>query len=89
MPFIKAKERLRYNELIDSLVKRFREAGSPTGHANYIISRFLVRAWHPRFLRYEDFNRIMGLLICVLLYYFIRWVIPYERLKKRQQGDIL
>jgi len=89
MPFIKGRERWQYNELIDSLVKRFREAGSKTGHANYIISRFLVRAWPPKFLRYDDFNKIVGLLVCVLLYYFIRWVIPYERLKKMQQGDIL
>ncbi len=55
------------------------------GELNYAITKLLL-ARKPK--RYEDFNRLIGVLECCKLELYRRAVGPYEDIKCKENGDV-
>lgn len=87
MPYIKQKDRDRYNYYIDlignELIHLPQEAMA--GHINYIITKLLQRTVP---VRYNDYNTLIGLLECTKLELYRRKIAPYEDKKIEQNGDV-
>ena len=92
MTYIKQQYRNDYNDLIDKLVEQLIENGSsnmkPTcGDVNYCLTR-IVNSLCPQPYSYTNINNAIGVLECIKLELYRRVAVPYENLKKTQNGDV-
>lgn len=87
MPYIKQKERYKFDIDITSLSTNIKHEGD----LNYIITSlcniFLKRGNEPA--RYKDYNTIIGVLECAKLEMYRRKVSKYEDEKKEKNGDVI
>jgi len=86
MPYIEQKDRERYAEPIDELLKRLGSNPHP-GHVNYIISR-LIWALLGGKPDYARCNEAMGILTCVMFELYRRRVAPSEDRKAAENDDL-
>jgi hypothetical protein len=56
------------------------------GTMNYLFTTLLVRSYTLN--NYDEHNRVIGLLDCVKNEYYQRRVVPYERQKSFDNGDV-
>lgn len=83
MPYIPEYDRKKIDPLIDALVRRAEQLS--VGELNYVITKVLISRF-PRV--YADYNQIIGVLECVKLEFYRRYVAEYEQSKLRENGDI-
>lgn len=93
MPYIKADERLQYDELVDELAARVSEfsdftASSNAGQLNYIITTLLLKTYNGTLPNYTDYNEIIGILECAKMEMYRRQTAPYEDDKIEENGDV-
>ena len=90
MPYIKKKERPRFDSLIDSLIGELRKSPpeDQDGQLNYIVTRLLNAIYTKPETRYFNINRAMGVLSCILQEFYRRKAAPYEDKKMEERGDV-
>ena len=85
MPYISMKEQ----EAIDSGLPDFIEH---EGQLNYLITKccliYLESIASTKEVRYPDYNTVIGALECAKQEMYRRMVVPYEEVKKHDNGDI-
>lgn len=88
MPYIKKEARPQYDALIESLTNLLKRNETPAGDVNYVFSKIARRLFEAN-LRYDEANKLIGVLECVKLELYRRAIAPYEDEKIRENGDIL
>ena len=96
MPYIKKATRELLDEPITQLVHLIKaetreNADDIWGILNYTISVVLCRAVGERFnkLRYHHMNNVMGVLGSVTAEFYRRVMVPYEKTKIKEAGDLV
>ena len=87
MPYIKAKNRIKYDKVLEKLVKILKTLPSEEidGEFNYVVTKMLKEIYP---LRYFHINKAVGVLECIKLEYYRRVAAPYEDLKIKESGDV-
>jgi len=83
MPYIKRRREI-FNKSIEFLAEKIDDRGE----LNYCIYRLLlllVKKWEKS---YETYNSLIGVLTSIRSEFYRREVVPYEDLKKLENGDI-
>ncbi len=86
MPYIKQEQR----DQIDGLLVKLNEAintNSP-GELNYAITDMLTSWLSIRGETYTVMNELIGVLECVKTEFYRRVIIPYEKRKEKENGDV-
>jgi hypothetical protein len=88
MPYIKQKDRVKFDSQIDELVEMLeqRDPISP-GELNYVVSRMIWKIYASQ-PSYTLANNMIGALECVKAEFYRRFVAPYEDAKIEQNGDV-
>lgn len=87
MPYIKKEDRGNYNTYIRELANALNrlDKNALSGHLNYIITKLIVMT-QPK--RYNDYNRLIGVIECVKQELYRRKIVPYEDLKIEENSDV-
>ncbi len=87
MPYIKAKNRKKYEALLEELVKILKTLPLEEidGELNYVVTKILKEIYP---LRYFHINKAVGVLECIKLEYYRRVAAPYEDFKIKEAGDV-
>ena len=93
MPYIAQEHRSEYDVLIRELAARLRAQSDNQrkGHANYVITQLLRRAWaleQPEHESYSSHADVIGTLECAKLELYRRVAAPYEDAKRDETGDV-
>jgi len=88
MPYIKQKDRLKFESEINDLVDELCNNEIKEGELNYVISSIIVRCMRQKGLSYHFINLVRGVLGCVWSEFYRRWGADYEDIKKGENGDI-
>ena len=96
MPYITQEQRDQLDPAIEDLaielvkIKVNGLAVLPSaGMYNYIITRLLDTGYQNKlFPSYERMNTVVGILECVKQEYYRRVAVPYEEIKKNENGDV-
>lgn len=80
MPYIKQERRI-------APVKRRYTAATP-GELNYAITRLCDLYIVDRELNYTNINAVMGALECAKQEFYRRVAVPYEDLRRKENGDV-
>ncbi len=80
MPYIEPHRRIILNNHDDS--------PQTIGEMNYLITRQLMSWLKGRKESYTNYNEVMGLLTCVQKEFYRRVVVPYEKKKCSENGDV-
>jgi hypothetical protein len=85
MPYIKATNRKKFNEILEEV-----EANMPenSGELNYLITSILVICFNSSQQDYQTFNDFIGVLECAKLELYRRLVASYENKKESENGDV-
>jgi len=87
MPYIKEKERVKFEKVIKDLVKLLeKDKENLAGNLNYVVTSIIKRL--SKNLRYKKANEIIGALECIKLEYYRRVLAPYEDKKILENGDV-
>ncbi len=87
MPYIKEKERVKFEKAIKDLVKLLeKDKENLAGNLNYVVTSIIKRL--SKNLRYKKANEIIGALECIKLEYYRRVLTPYEDKKILENGDL-
>jgi len=87
MPYIKEKERVKFEKVIKDLVKLLeKDKENLAGNLNYVVTSIIKRL--SKNLRYKKANEIIGALECIKLEYYRRVLAPYEEQKRKLEGDV-
>ena len=89
MPYISSEERELYlaalNELLDGLNSQLEN--DLGGHLNYCISYLITHLWKSE-SRYFRANTIRGAVENAHTEWYLCHVLPYEKLKRVENGDV-
>ena len=87
MPYIKLKNRSKYEKVLDNLVKILKELPPEEidGELNYVVTKILKNIYP---LRYFHINKAIGVLECIKLEYYRRVAAPYEDKKMKESGEV-
>lgn len=87
MPYIKREKRAELDLLVNQVVDLFKRIPDDEvdGSLNYFFTRILKSLYTPSYFNYE---RAIGLLSCIQMEFYRRWVAPYEDKKIQINGDI-
>ena len=93
MPYIPQEDRIAYDQLIEQLAEALeaQQADRRKGHANYIITQILRKAWgvdEPQNESYSNYADIIGTLECAKQELYRRWVADYEDKAIVKNGDL-
>ena len=93
MPYIPQEDRPTYDALISQLADLL--SGQPPqkrkGHANYVVTQILRRAWGVNEAANESYSSyadLIGALECAKLELYRRWVAAYEDQAILKDGDL-
>jgi len=92
MPYIKETLRTPLNPLIDQLQQEIahmemdNELLNTEGVLNYIITRLLMKVYTTP--SYSEINDAIGMLECCKLEYYRTVAVPYEEVKKAENGAV-
>ena len=84
MPYIKPVERVELDGWIKPLVKDIESEGQ----LNYVISKIIHGYLSGRSVRYGTLNGVMGVLECAKQEFYRTVVVPYEKIKKAENGPV-
>ena len=89
MPYISEEERALYRDaLVDLLFKLDEQAENDLGgHLNYCISYLITHLWKSEG-RYFRANTIRGAVENAHTEWYLCHVLPYEKLKRVENGDV-
>jgi len=75
---------------IDEKKRSLARDGKPkdAGELNYLITTTLLKYLEEHGKNYQIINEIMGALECAKTEFYRRIVVPYEDIKKEDNGDI-
>jgi len=59
-----------------------------SGELNYKITKLSIEYLDLKGKSYDTINEIMGVLECAKLEFYRRVAVPYEQLKKEENGDV-
>ena len=87
MPYIKLKNRSKYEKVLDNLVRILKTLPPEEidGELNYVVTKIL-KDIYP--LRYFHINKAIGVLECIKLEYYRRVAAPYEDIKMKESGEV-
>lgn len=90
MPYIPKDDREDYNNLISRVAALLCDvpADKRKGHANYIVTQILRKAWSGDKESYSNYNDILGVLEAAKLEFYRRFVAPYEDKAIDKNGDL-
>lgn len=89
MPYIKRDDRRHYEEAINLICNRLAQREYAVGDINYVVTMILKRAVRSAgHCSYVQFNALMGVLECIKQEFYRRDVVPYERDKICENGDV-
>ena len=93
MPYIPQDDRTTYDPLIEPLIEALRaqQPQSRKGHANYVITQILRKAWgvdEPANESYSNYADLIGTLECAKQELYRRWVADYEDKAIVKNGDL-
>ncbi len=57
------------------------------GELNYCLTRLMIEYCHND-LTYKDVNDVIGALECAKMEFYRRVAVPYEELKRGENGDV-
>ena len=81
MPHIKQKERVGLDYIVRQMAV---EINGKPGRLAYLLHKYGLTI-KPSFTKFCTF---FGAIVLFLLYFFWRVVMPYERLKRKENGDV-
>lgn len=88
MPYIKQEDRKFLEKPIKELIGALR-CGSDfeniDGKVNYVVSK-IMKELYPS--GYYHINKAIGVLSCIQHEFYRRIAVPYEEIKRRENGDI-
>jgi len=90
MPYIKQKERFKWNGLVGIITKNILNEVPEEdidGELNYFITSLIKEVYKPP--RYYNYNRAMGMLECVKQEFYRRDIALYENEKIKENGDLI
>lgn len=87
MPYITQEERDKIDQLLRPLLNSGSFSLTP-GNINYIISRVIHRFISLNTVCYEVLNTAMGILECAKASLIETVLIPYEKIKMEENGEI-
>ena len=87
MPYIKTENRAKFEIILKWFLIRPELNNLSSGEINYLITKIIDRqlGFNPK---YEDYNRMIGILEAVKLEFYRRQVAEYENKKKKENGDV-
>ncbi|MEE8155585.1 MAG: hypothetical protein V3T53_11590 [Phycisphaerales bacterium] len=93
MPYIPQEDRTAYDPLIWPLAEALQaqQADRRKGHANYVITQILRKAWGVDCAENESYSNyadIIGTLECAKQELYRRWVADYEDKAIIKNGDL-
>ena len=93
MPYIPLSDRPPYDDAITALAELLaaQPADKRKGHANYVITQVLRKAWGvdaPRGESYSNYADVIGTLESAKLELYRRWVAAYEDQAIAKNGDL-
>ena len=93
MPYIPLSDRPPYDDAIAALARQFaaQPADKRKGHANYVITQVLRKAWGVEEAAgesYSNYADIIGTLENAKLELYRRWVAAYEDKAIAKNGDL-
>lgn len=102
MPYIKEKDRERYDSLVDTLVSALLSAMTENseegdrllnvnvikGHHNYIMYSLALKLVKKLGVRYHTLQDIIGTFDCSKLEFYRRIIAPYEDAAIKKNGDV-
>ena len=83
MPYIPASRRI---EIRDGVTPQ--NAGELNFKITSIILEYLYDINPSEPSGYSDYNEVLGVLTCVIQEFYRRRVIPYEKIKQAENGDV-
>ena len=89
MPYIKKKDRLQYDGLVQELASRLKTTEDQmdrAGHMNYVVTTLILAAFPNR--KYATMALVDGVLADVGREYYRRRAAPYENEKIEENGDV-
>lgn len=84
MPYIKND----YKEKLNPKIEPLADLIESNGELNYVINMLMYKRLKKIGLCYENFNGLMGSMICAMLEFYRRIGAPYEDVKKEENGDV-
>lgn len=81
MPYIKDQE-------IKNDLDHNHRSPSNAGELNYKITKQCIKYLHIEGTSYKTINEIIGVLECAKMEFYRRIAVPYENLKKKENGDV-
>jgi hypothetical protein len=78
MPYI----REQYKEILEN------DTPKNPGELNYKITKTCIEYLHNEGTSYKTINEIIGVLECAKMEFYRRIAVPYENLKKKENGDV-
>ena len=94
MPYIKQEQRAQVDaqikELANSILNTIGDDKTQrAGVLNYTITKLLSEVYTLDKVRYNDLNEIIGMFECSKQEFYRMGVIPYENLKRLENGSVL
>jgi hypothetical protein len=86
MPYIKTSDRPAKHPLTFS--GKSKEVATTAGELNYQFTMLLKAYMEKKGLSYQTLNDIEGALSCCSKEFYDRVVRPYERKKRKENGDV-
>jgi len=89
MPYILQEKREKYQQLINDLVyELYNDVDNLEGNLNFIVSSIISEFTEGERLNYKNINALVGSLECCKLELYSRIAVPYEKLKRDENGDV-
>ncbi len=93
MPYIPQEDRTAYDALIGPLAETLRtqQTDRRKGHANYVITQILRKAWGVDCAENESYSNyadLIGTLECAKQELYRRWLADYEDKAIVKHGDL-
>jgi hypothetical protein len=85
MPYIKQKDREKFESLLKELDKL---NVNSSGELNYLLTMISMHYLNYKGLKYESVNDVLGAMEGSKLEFYRRVVAPYEDIKIEENGDI-
>lgn len=82
MPYIKQPDRVYLDGPINQLNPK------NAGEFNYILSKLMLK-YIGKDISYQKCNDVIGALECSKMEIYRRFVVPYEEIKIKENGDII
>lgn len=85
MPYIKQEKRVKFLMNIRDIVTNIESEGE----LNFVISKICKEYVNKKdIVKYEDYNKVMGVMACAMLEFYRKEVDPYEEEKIKENGEI-